>query len=297
MFARLAALAVLVLSCACDPWWVFLPVGVPPAEFLSQCQGKDGWTDPAPPVRIYNNVYDVGTCGIVSLLVVTPDGDVLIDSGPEGAAPLVARNIEALGPRLTQVKWILSSHEHHDHAGGITELKRLTGARLAARGEARGALETGVLDPADPQYTPKPSYPGASVDRVLRDGERIELGPIVLTAHATPGHSPGSTSWTWRSCGRGGCSNIAYVDSVTAVSNDGYRFSDHPEYVAVFRRSLEAIAGLDCDILITPHPGASSLYERLSGEQPLADPQSCRRYAEKGIAALEARLAKEADGR
>jgi metallo-beta-lactamase class B len=297
MFARPAALAALVLLSACDPWWAFLPSGTPPAQFVAQCQGKDGWSDPAPPVQIFGNVYDVGTCGIVSLLVVTPQGDVLIDTGPQDAAPLIARNIETLGPKLNQVTWILTSHEHRDHVGGLAELKRLTGARIAAREGVRQTLETGILDPADPQYTPKPSYPGARVDRVLRDGERIDMGPIVLTAHATPGHSPGSTSWTWRSCSRGECRNIAYVDSVTPVSNDGYRFSDHPDYVAAFRRSLGVIAALDCDILITPHPEASSLYERLAGGQPLADPQSCRRYAADGLAALDARLAKEAHGR
>jgi metallo-beta-lactamase class B len=132
---------------------------------------------------------------------------------------------------------------------------------------------------------------------VLHDGDSVQLGPVVLTAHATPGHSPGSTSWSWRSCERGECRNIAYVDSVTAVSADDYRFSDHPEYVARFRQSLQVIAGLDCDILITPHPGASSLYERLAGKEPLADPQSCRRYAQVGLAALDARLAKEAAGK
>jgi metallo-beta-lactamase class B len=231
------------------------------------------------------------------LLVISPDGDILIDGGPADAAPLVAANIEALGPRLGDVKWILTSHEHHDHVGGIAELQRLTGARVAARAEVRHALETGTLDPADPQAGLHQAFPPAHVDRVLHDGDSVQLGPVVLTVHATPGHSPGSTSWSWRSCERGECRNIAYVDSVTPVSADDYRFTDHPEYVARFRQSLQVIAGLDCDILITPHPGASSLYERLAGKEPLADPQSCRRYAQAGLAALDARLAKEAAGK
>jgi metallo-beta-lactamase class B len=286
-----------MLLAACDPWWVFLPHGTPAPEFLARCEGKDGWSDPAPPVQVFGNTYDVGTCGIVSLLVVSPNGNVLIDSGPADAAPLVAANIEALGYGLDRTKWLLTSHEHHDHVGGMAELQRLTGARLAARAEVREALESGRPSAEDPQASLDQSFPAARVDRVLADGDRIDLVQVVLAAHATPGHTPGSTSWTWRSCSQGQCYDMAYVDSITAVSGDDYRYSDHPAYVAAFRRSLDVIAALDCDILITPHPQASALYDRLAGEQPLADPQSCRRYAENGRAALEARLAREAAGR
>src|SRR6188768_2100921 len=262
MFARSAALAGALLT-GCTPASAQdeFPTGTPLPEFFVQCEEKDGWTDPAPPIRLFANVYDVGTCGIVVLLIASNKGHVLIDSGPAEAAPLVIANIRELGFVTEDVEWIVTSHEHHDHVGGVAELQALTGARVAASAAAKRQLETGVLDPADPQAGTFDPYPAIHVDRVLRDGETLELGPLRLTMHATPGHAPGSTSWTWTSCDDRDCPQIAYLDSVTAVSADDYRFTDHPDYVATFRKSLDKIAAIECDFVITPHPGASTLYE------------------------------------
>ena len=121
----------------------------------------------------------------------------------------------------------------------------------------------------------------------------LVLGNLDLTLHSTPGHSPGSTSWSWRSCQGNTCRNLVYADSVTSVSADEYQYLRQPIYVDAFARSLGKIAGLPCDVLLTPHPGASSLHERLAGEQPLADPDACLNYAMAAQAALEARLARE----
>jgi metallo-beta-lactamase class B len=297
MFGRLSVLAVALLAaCAPADAQTDLPAGPPVTAILDQCEGKDGWSDPAPPVRIFANVYDVGTCGIVVLLIASPEGHILLDGATAEAAPLVAANIEALGFRLDQVEWIGTSHEHHDHVGGVAELQRLTGAKLAARAEAKRQLETGVLDPADPQAGLLEPFPAARVDRVLRDGEKLVLGPLAITMHATPGHALGSTSWSWRSCEGEVCHRVAFADSVSAVSHDDYRFSDHPEYVAMFRRGMDAVEAIGCDLVITPHPGASTLYERLAGDAPLADPNACRGYAQLGRDNLEARLAREAAG-
>jgi len=297
MSARLAALAAALLAgCAPASAQVELPAGTPLPAFFAQCEDKDGWADPAPPIRLFGNVYDVGTCGIVSLLIVGDEGDILIDSGPAEAAPLVAANIRALGFALDQVKWIVTSHEHHDHVGGVAALQAATGARVAANVAARHQLETGVLDPADPQAGMHDPYPAIRVDRVMRDGETLTLGPLKLTMHATPGHAPGSTSWTWQSCDGTNCPSIAYLDSVTAVSADAYRFSDHPDYLASFRQSLDRIEAIECDFVITPHPGASQLYERLAGDAPLFDDNACQHYARWGREQLEARLTREAAG-
>jgi metallo-beta-lactamase class B len=297
MFVRLSMFAPALLA-ACAPAGAqsSLPAGPPVTAILDQCQDKDGWSDPAPPVRIFANVYDVGTCGIVVLLIASPEGHVLLDGATAEAAPLVAANIEALGFRLGDVEWIGTSHEHHDHVGGVAELQRLTGARLAARAEARRQLETGVLDPADPQAGLHDPFAAARVDRVLRDGERLLLGPLAITLHATPGHALGSTSWSWRSCDGEVCHHVAFADSVTAVSRDDYRFSDHPDYVAMFRRGMDAVEAIGCDLVVTPHPGASTLYERLAGDAPLSDENACRNYARFGRDNLEARLAREAAG-
>src|SRR6187399_3757218 len=114
MFARSAALAATLLAGCAPAEAQGLPPGPPVTEILDQCQDKDGWSDPAPPVRLFANVYDVGTCGIVVLLVASNDGHIVLDSGPADAVPLVAANIRRLGFALDDVKWIVTSHEHHD---------------------------------------------------------------------------------------------------------------------------------------------------------------------------------------
>ena len=262
-------------------------------EWRTACAGKDGWSDPAPPVRVFGNAYHVGTCGIVALLITSPRGHILLDAATAEAAPSIAANIERLGFRLRDVRLIGGSHEHLDHVGGIAALQRRTGATVMAMPAAFNPFETGVVHARDPQSGTLPPFPGAKVGRMLRDGMTVTLGPLRLIAHATPGHAPGGTSWSWRSCERGRCVNIVYADSVSAVSAESYRFTAHPRYVAAFRGSLAKIAGLPCGLLITPHPGASNLIERLEGTAPLTGPGQCRAYAQRGRAGLNQRLAKE----
>lgn len=269
---------------------------VPIEQHQAVCAGKQGWSDPAPPIHIFANVYDVGTCGVVVLLIAGPEGHILIDAATAEAAPHVARNIERLGFELAEVKLMLASHEHLDHVGGTAELQRRTGARLMVLPEARYALETGVLASDDPQFGLYPPFPAARVDEVLGDGQTVAVGPLKLTAHATFGHVRGSTSWTWTSCEDGTCRTIVYADSVTAAAAPGYRFSDHPAHVERFRASLRTIADLPCDILITPHPAVSNLYARLAGEAPLVNPAACADYAAAAAVKLEERLASEVAG-
>ena len=132
------------------------------------------------------------------------------------------------------------------------------------------------------------------VDRILEDGEVLRIGNNALTVVATPGHTADGTSWTWQRCEDGRCETIAYIDSMTAISAEGYRFSDHPERIAPFHSTFERVAALDCDLLITPHPSVSDLFARLSGEAPLRDPQACRNLANTMQERLHTRLAEEA---
>lgn len=154
-------------------------------------------------------------------------------------------------------------------------------------------FETGIVNREDPQWGMHKPFPAAKVGIMLADGFVVRQGPLNLTSYATPGHAPGSTTWSWRSCDGKRCVNIVYADSVSAVSADEYRFSDHKKYVAAFRDSLFKISRLRCDLLITPHPGASNFYERLAGKAPLIDRNACKAYADRGRAALDERLAKE----
>ena len=272
------------------------PAAPVPPTVPQACAGRDGWSEPTVPQRIFANVWYVGTCGISAILITSAQGHVVIDGGPRDAGGLIAASIVKAGFRLGDVRWILSSHEHHDHAGGIAELQRLTGAKVAATAPNAAVLETGVPAPQDPQSGDLTPFPAVRVRRVLRDGEVLHLGPIAIKAHATPGHSPGSTSWTWRACEGRTCHAMAYADSISAVAAPGYRFTDHPAYVAGFRKALARVASLPCDLVITPHPSASNLFDRLAGKAPLAETGACRRYASQGFAGLQARLASEAKG-
>jgi metallo-beta-lactamase class B len=166
---------------------------------------------------------------------------------------------------------------------------------MLARTEARKSLETGISDPTDPQLAILPPFAGIKVDQIVSDGETITLGPIKMTAIATPGHAPGGTSWTWKSCEGAICHQFVFADSLGAVSADGYRFTDHPAYVAVLRATMKRVSELKpCDVLIAPHPAQSRFFERVSGKEPLADPAGCANYAKAAMERLDARLAKEA---
>ena len=266
--------------------------------------GPDGgmadWVKPAPPAHIHGRSWYVGTCGITAVLVETSAGLVLIDTGMAEAAPHLLANIRALGFDPRQIKWLLMTHEHFDHVGGMAAIQQATGARLVVSPGAAEAMRSGKADPDDPQAALLAKYPmqPARVDRVLRSGGSLVLGGTRFTMHANPAHSPGSASWTWRSCEEGKCLTIAYADSVNTISSDDYHFTQHPQRVDAARVGLRTIEALPCDLLLTPHPGGSNLLERLSGQVPLVAPRACIAYAAAGSDRLAKRLAKErADAR
>jgi metallo-beta-lactamase class B len=196
------------------------------------------------------------------------------------------------------VDTLLVTHEHHDHVGGMARLQQMTGAHLVASSSAARVLESGTPGPGDPQAASGSRFPPAHVTDILdlENGETRILGATEFRAIGTPGHTPGALTWQWESCDEPNrCLTIVYADSLTPVSSDGYRFSDHPEYVAAFRASLAKVAALKCDILLSPHPSASGMRDRLLGGDLAAAP-SCKAYAERLSRQLDERLAKEAHG-
>lgn len=287
-------MALALSACAPQPAPEPAPAAPSGKALAAACVDRNGWSDPAPPAKIFGNTYYVGTCGITVLLIDAPGGLVLIDAATEAAAPSILANIRALGFDPKNVRTLLATHEHDDHVGGLKALQDATGARVFARREAAAALSSGHPDIADPQRGIASPFKGVTIADVLGDGDVLPIGDLGLTLHATPGHTPGSTSWTWRSCEGGDCRTIAYIDSVTALTDGKYRFSDNPAYVATFRATLNKVAALPCDILITPHPPASDLFARLSGEAPLAETGACRAYAAGAEKRLDDLLAKEA---
>ena len=302
MSARIAypfALAALLAGCAPpiqtpDP--LPEPEQVTPQQWAEGCSDWDEWDKPAPPYRIHGSTYYVGTCGISAILVAGAQGSILIDSGTEAGAAVVLANIGKLGYRPNQIASLLNSHEHFDHVGGHALVKRASGAHVVASQPAAQVLRSGEDDPADPQYGMHDPMAPVPVDVVAADGDTVRSESATLTAIATPGHTPGALSWSWQSCEPGGeCLTIVYADSLSPISRDGYRFSDHPDYLAAFRAGLQRLRELDCDLLLTPHPSASDMVKRAASGS-LVGGMSCSQYADAVAARLDKRLAEEAGG-
>ena len=310
-----AALAALATLGAAPPKLADQRRAAASKDIAGACQGRDGWSDPAPPAHVHGRTWYVGTCGITALLIETGAGLVLIDTGPADAAPHVLANVRALGFDPRTIKWVLMTHEHFDHVGGMAHLLKQTGARLLTgasaaavmrsgyHGKAPDELEstdaqTGSGQPAadDPQasWLAKEPMEPVTVSRVLGHRQSLRVGGTRFTMHANPTHSPGSTSWTWRSCEGAACLTIAYADSNSTISTDDYHFSKHPERVDAARAGLRVIEALPFDRLLTPHPGQSAVLERLSGTEPLLEPRACAAYSARGSMRLADRLAKEA---
>lgn len=305
---RLVALALALLPAACrsESTGAASTTAAPAASVVDTVPAcpagatvMEGWDDRAPPRHVFGNTWYVGTCGLTALLVTSDHGHILLDGATEAAGPLIEANIRALGFDPKEVKYLLNSHEHYDHAAGLAHLQRVTGAALLARGPAIATLLSGRSGRDDPQQLePHSAFPPVARVEAIDDGGTVQVGPLALTAHATPGHTPGGTSWTWRSCEGTRCLDMAYTDSTSAVSDHQYRYRDHPAMVAAFQRGLDTIAALPCDIQMAPHPLAVDLFARLQDTpgKPLVDAGACARYARAGRAALEKRLADEARG-
>jgi metallo-beta-lactamase class B len=245
------------------------------AALVKQCEGKEDFSDPAPPARIFGNVWYVGTCTVSVLLLTSPKGHILIDAATEQAAPSILANIRAAGFDPRDIRWIVSSHEHFDHVGGLAALQRATGAKVAALKAAAPVLASGKVSPADPQVQEIHGFAPVRVNRLLASGDKVQTGPIVLTARATPGHTEGSTSWTWTSCEGANCQKFTYLDSLSALALGTYRFAQHPARAAMFKKTFAAVEQWRCGIVLTPHPGVSAMLERIAGTEPLLQPQGC----------------------
>ncbi len=264
----------------------------------SACPSCAEWNAPQKPFRIFGNTWYVGTRGLSAILIASPQGSILLDGGLPASAPSIVANIRALGFIIEDVRLIVNSHAHYDHAGGIAELQRASGAAVAASPASAAVLQTGKPGRNDPQFAIALPYEGARNVRVIADGETLRVGPLSITAHFTPGHTPGGTTWSWRACEGDVCKNVVYADSQTPVSADGFFFTrttEYPTALADFERGFTVLEGLSCDILVTPHPSASSLFERIEARTngtgaPLVDPTACVRYAQRGRAALAKRI-------
>ena len=269
------------------------PATAKPAQAMP-CKDESDWNEATAPRHVFGNTWYVGSCGITAVLITSPEGHVLIDGATEQAADGIARSIEASGHRLRDVRVILNTHEHFDHAGGIARLQQLSGAQVLSRAAALPVLHSGLSTRNDPQHQELKPFPAVPDARPVADEGVVRAGPLTVQVHATPGHAPGSTSFSWRSCAGAECRQIVYADSVSALADGEYLYRDHADYQAAFKSGMQAIAGIaPCDILLTPHPSVSDLWPRLRGEQPMSSVGACRALADTGLQNLQKRLDRE----
>jgi metallo-beta-lactamase class B len=194
----------------------------------SSCVNDPSWTAPQKPFRIYGNTWHVGPRGLGVILITAPTGNVLIDGGVPANAPLIEANIRSLGINLRDIKWILNSHAHCDHAGGIAQLVRASKAQVIASAADTLLLVRGGHD--DPQYGDRFPFSPVLTTRTVTDGESLRLGDLVLPAHSTPGHTKGNTTWTWKSCEDTRCRHMAFVGSLSAPD---YKLIANPKYPGI----------------------------------------------------------------
>jgi metallo-beta-lactamase class B len=260
------------------------------------CSACEEWNANLAPFKLYGNTYYVGTAGLSAVLVTSSAGHVLLDAALPQSAPIIDAHIRALGFKATDIKLILTSHAHFDHVGGVAALQRYTGAVVAASESSARALRQGSPTDDDPQKAiPDNNFPVVANVRTIKDGETQRVGTLALTPHFTPGHTPGSTTWTWQSCEAGRCLDIVYADSLNAVSADDFRFTrsaSHPGLVDAFRKSIATVEALPCEVMVSVHPGFSGLDRKIASGN-FVDRDSCKAYAATMRRTLETRIASE----
>ncbi len=249
-----------------------------------------------PPFRIAGNIYYVGASDLTSYLITTPQGHILIDGGLPETAPQIERNVTALGFKLQDVKYLVNSHAHYDHAGGLAELKRMTGARMIASQADKTALETGDRD--DFTWGNTVQFPPVTVDQVIGDNGTVSLGGTVLMAHLTPGHTKGCTTWTMTVQDRNKAENVVFVCS---TSTPGYKLVNNPKYpniAADYQHTFQVLRALPCDIFLAAHGEIYDLAGKraaLKTEQtnPFIAPADYRAYLNQSESSFHAELAKQ----
>jgi metallo-beta-lactamase class B len=218
------------------------------------------WSTPTKPFRIAGNIYYVGTQGLAAYLITSTQGAILLDGTTAQNAALIERNIEAVGVSLHSIKLLISDHAHHDHVGALAQIKKDTGAEFLASAADTWALEHGQTR-GDTHYKPLPFTP-IKVNRTVHDGETIQLGDATLTAHLTPGHTPGCTSWSTTIQEGERRLRVLFLCSITVGGNVLIGNRTYPEIVTDYRNTFTKLAAMKADILLTSHPDMADVLER-----------------------------------
>ena len=254
---------------------------------------------PADPYKIAGNLYYVGSSGISSYLIATPAGHVVIDAGYESTVPIIEANIRTLGFKVEDVRYLLNTQAHYDHAAGFARLKKDTGAQLVISGPDADVIERGGL--GDFSFGDRYPFPPAKVDRRVKDGDTVTLGKLTLHAHVTPGHTRGCTTWSFeviennRALQAVDMCGLTVLDTTRLIGNAAY-----PEIVSDYERTFAALRKIPVDIFLGAHPAyydgtakAAKAKANPSSPNPFIDPDGYQRYIDNGERNFRERLAKE----
>jgi len=242
------------------------------------------WTTAIPPFRIMGNIYYVGSADLAAYLITTPQGLILINSNLKSSVPQIRRSVEALGFRFSDVKILLISHGHADHAAGSAGIKQLTGAKYEVMDGDVPLVESGGKKDFFYGKDAEMLFEPAKVDRVLHDRDEVKLGDVVLVAHLTPGHTKGCTTWTMKVVEGGKSYNVVIVGSPNV--NTGYKLvgnSLYPQIVEDYERTFRTLKGLPCDVFLGAHGGYFGMNAKIAkmkqgGANPFIDPDGYKSY-------------------
>lgn len=253
------------------------------------------WNKPFVPFTIIGNIHYVGTEGASAFLITTPKGHILIDGILAQSVPQIIANIHALGFDIRDVKYLLNSHAHIDHAGGLAGLQRASGAQMIASAADRPALEAGAIGFGPTKGMP---FPPIRVNRVVADGDTVSLGGATLTAHLTPGHTQGCTSWSMAVRGADGAPHTALFHCSTTVAGQSLVPESWPGMIAAYRATFAKLRAIRADVFLAPHDNFFGLEERrarqLGGDaNAFVDPDALQRVNAEMERAFEDELARQ----
>ena len=254
------------------------------------------WNKPTEPFKMIGNVYYVGTDGLASYLITSPQGHILVDTVMPEATSQIKANIEKLGFKVTDIKYLLNTHAHIDHTGGLAEMKAASGAQLVA-GEADKPLLEGGYYPGAREETAL-NFPPVKVDRTVREGDKVTVGDVTLIARETPGHSPGCTSWEF-SVKDGDATRSALIFcSGTVALNRLVTNPTHPGIVTDYRKTFARAKDMKVDVLLAPHPEMYRMQDKRAmlsdgAPNPFVNPGEFNAYAATLEKAFDDALAKQ----
>jgi metallo-beta-lactamase class B len=254
------------------------------------------WNTPTEPFKMIGNVYYVGTDGLASYLITSPQGHILVDTVMPESTSQIKASIEKLGFKITDIKYLVNTHAHIDHTGGLAEMKQASGGQLVAGEADKPLLEGGYYPGAESDAALK--FPPVKVDRTVREGDKVTVGDVTLTARETPGHSPGCTSWEF-SVKDGDATRTALIFCSGTVALN--RLVGNPTYSGIvtdYKKTFARARDMKVDVLLAPHPEMYKMAEKRAklaegGPNPFVNPGEFNAYAATLEKSFEDALAKQ----